>query len=63
MDKAAPSEGVGTGPAARVPDHGPQPDSPPFSYQIQLAPGPDTLRRGVNPLGVLDELRNWANRP
>jgi two-component system chemotaxis sensor kinase CheA len=26
-------------------------------YQIKLTPGPDTLRRGVNPLGVLDELR------
>ncbi len=26
-------------------------------YQIRLTPGPDTLRRGVNPLGVLDELR------
>ena len=26
-------------------------------YQITLLPGPDVLRRGVNPLGVLDELR------
>ena len=26
-------------------------------YRIKLSPGPDTLRRGVNPLGVLDELR------
>jgi two-component system, chemotaxis family, sensor kinase CheA len=26
-------------------------------YQINLMPGPDVLRRGVNPLGVLDELR------
>ena len=26
-------------------------------YQITLAPGPDVLRRGANPLGVLDELR------
>lgn len=26
-------------------------------YRISLKPGPDTLRRGVNPLGVLDELR------
>jgi two-component system, chemotaxis family, sensor kinase CheA len=34
-----------------------QPDSPSSSYQIKLSPGPDTLRRGVNPLGVLDELR------
>ena len=27
-------------------------------YQITLVPGPDVLRRGVNPLGVLDELRD-----
>jgi two-component system chemotaxis sensor kinase CheA len=26
-------------------------------YEIALTPGPETLRRGVNPLGVLDELR------
>jgi two-component system chemotaxis sensor kinase CheA len=26
-------------------------------YRIILAPGPDVLRRGINPLGVLDELR------
>jgi two-component system chemotaxis sensor kinase CheA len=26
-------------------------------YRITLIPGPDVLRRGVNPLGVLDELR------
>ncbi len=26
-------------------------------YQITLVPGPDVLRRGVNPLGVFDELR------
>ncbi|MFI5458320.1 MAG: chemotaxis protein CheW [Isosphaerales bacterium] len=26
-------------------------------YQATLAPGPDVLRRGANPLGVLDELR------
>lgn len=29
----------------------------PSLYRITLKPGPDTLRRGVNPLGVLDELR------
>ena len=28
-----------------------------LTYQISLMPGPDVLRRGVNPLGVLDELR------
>ncbi len=26
-------------------------------YRISLAPGPDILRRGINPLGVFDELR------
>jgi two-component system chemotaxis sensor kinase CheA len=26
-------------------------------YRIKLSPGPDVLRRGINPLGVLDELR------
>lgn len=30
---------------------------PAFSYQITMSLGPDTMRRGVNPLGVLDELR------
>ncbi len=25
-------------------------------YRITLAPGPETLRRGINPLGVFDEL-------
>jgi two-component system chemotaxis sensor kinase CheA len=29
----------------------------PPTYVVTLTPGPDTLRRGVNPLGVLDELR------
>jgi two-component system chemotaxis sensor kinase CheA len=31
--------------------------SGPAVYRITLKPGPETLRRGVNPLGVLDELR------
>jgi two-component system, chemotaxis family, sensor kinase CheA len=35
---------------------GPDEGEPPV-YQISLMPGPDVLRRGVNPLGVLDELR------
>lgn len=26
-------------------------------YRITLAPGPETLRRGINPVGVFDELR------
>src|SRR5271157_4526009 len=54
MGKAGPA---GAGPAAAASDESLQPDSPSSSYQIKLAPGPDTLRRGVNPLGVLDELR------
>lgn len=33
------------------------PGSGPATYHIRLEPGPGTLRRGVNPLGVLDELR------
>jgi two-component system chemotaxis sensor kinase CheA len=32
-----------------------EPSAP--GYRIKLTPGADTLRRGVNPLGVLDELR------
>jgi two-component system chemotaxis sensor kinase CheA len=27
-------------------------------FQITLTPGPDVLRRGMNPLGILDELRD-----
>ena len=27
------------------------------TYRVTLTPGPDVLRRGINPLGVLDELR------
>src|SRR5262249_41839701 len=27
-------------------------------YEITLAPGADVMRRGINPLGVLDELRD-----
>jgi two-component system chemotaxis sensor kinase CheA len=27
-------------------------------YRITLAPGPEVLRRGINPLGMLDELRD-----
>jgi two-component system chemotaxis sensor kinase CheA len=28
------------------------------TYRVTLTPGPDVLRRGINPLGVLDELRD-----
>jgi two-component system chemotaxis sensor kinase CheA len=34
---------------------------PQHIYRIKLSPGPDTLRRGVNPLGVLDELRELGD--
>jgi len=56
--KSRPSRPKKIPPAA---DTNPPPDSAaaddrPF-YRITLKPGPDTLRRGVNPLGVLDELR------
>ena len=51
MDKA---EQSGAEPATM---HSIPPDSSSSSYKITLFPGPDTLRRGVNPLGVLDELR------
>jgi len=32
-------------------------DPKPRSFQITLVPGSEVLRRGINPLGVLDELR------
>jgi two-component system, chemotaxis family, sensor kinase CheA len=35
---------------------GPSPGG--FLYRITFAPGPDLMRRGINPLGVLDELRD-----
>jgi two-component system chemotaxis sensor kinase CheA len=28
------------------------------TYKVTLTPGPDALRRGINPIGVLDELRD-----
>ena len=40
----------------------PEGDGPAF-YRITLKPGPDILRRGVNPLGVLDELRELGATP
>ena len=30
-------------------------------YRITLTPGPDILRRGINPLGVFDELRELGD--
>jgi two-component system, chemotaxis family, sensor kinase CheA len=44
----SPHDAVGPG---EVPNHGQN------EYRLTLAPGPDVLRRGINPLGVLDELR------
>ena len=41
---------------AAEPDHVPA-EGESTVYEITLMPGPDVLRRGVNPLGVLDELR------
>ena len=36
-----------------------RPDAPALqTYRVTLTPGPDVLRRGINPLGVLDELRD-----
>jgi two-component system chemotaxis sensor kinase CheA len=46
---------MGAGSAAPA---GPQEPPGPAVYRIRLTPGPETLRRGVNPLGVLDELRD-----
>ena len=57
MGKAASSGAGGHGPAPPKSEPSPAPDSPFSDYRIHLTPGPDTLRRGVNPLGVLDELR------
>ena len=57
MDKADPTGPAGAGPSPAASESGLQPDSPASFYRIKLSPGPDTLRRGVNPLGVLDELR------
>ncbi len=57
MDKAEPSGPGGAESHAAGTDGSLQPDSPQSTYKITLSPGPDTLRRGVNPLGVLDELR------
>jgi two-component system chemotaxis sensor kinase CheA len=37
------------------------PASGPHYFRVQFAPGPDLLRRGVNPLGVLDELRDLGD--
>jgi two-component system chemotaxis sensor kinase CheA len=33
------------------------PSRPGNVYRVTLAPGPETLRRGINPLGAFDELR------
>ena len=45
-------------PVTAVPAPGAMPhDGGVGSYRITLKPGPEILRRGVNPLGVLDELR------
>jgi two-component system chemotaxis sensor kinase CheA len=43
--------------AEPAPQDSQTPSSGPGFYRITLKPGPEILRRGVNPLGVLDELR------
>jgi two-component system, chemotaxis family, sensor kinase CheA len=47
-------------PAATAPDEITAGPSGPAlkTYRVTLTPGPDVLRRGINPLGVLDELRD-----
>ncbi len=57
MGKAGSPVPVGARPPAGASESSLQPESSSSSYEIRLTPGPDTLRRGVNPLGVLDELR------
>ncbi|HZW34526.1 MAG TPA: chemotaxis protein CheA, partial [Isosphaeraceae bacterium] len=48
-------EGSGASPSGVAPIG---PDGRPLKeYRVTLAPGPDVLRRGINPLGVFDELR------
>ena len=55
MDHAG--EGSPPGSSEPPPASGSPEDSHPAWYRITLALGTETLRRGVNPLGVLDELR------
>src|SRR5262249_3931775 len=52
VPKMAPSPGAGE-PASRPSDTEP---GGARAYRITLTPGPDTLRRGINPLGTFDEL-------
>jgi two-component system chemotaxis sensor kinase CheA len=58
VPKMSPPPGNGR-PSAEPPGpaSGAQSDGPRV-YRITLAPGPDTLRRGINPLGAFDELRD-----
>jgi two-component system, chemotaxis family, sensor kinase CheA len=53
MKQAPPPPIVPPGPAAEATNGGEESGV----YLIGLAPGSDVLRRGINPLGVLDELR------
>ena len=59
MDHAG--EGSPPGSSEPPPASGSPEDSHPAWYRITLALGTDTLRRGVNPLGVLDELRELGS--
>jgi two-component system chemotaxis sensor kinase CheA len=55
MDQVAQQSTRGTGGPSSDESSTATPSTP--FYLIKLTPGADTLRRGVNPLGVLDELR------
>jgi two-component system, chemotaxis family, sensor kinase CheA len=46
--------------ASPLPSSGVEPGGGVGSYRITLKPGPELLRRGVNPIGVLDELREFG---
>lgn len=46
---------------SETPQANPDPEAVPEGfYLIHLKPGPDLLKRGINPLGILDELREMG---
>lgn len=58
--KARPRSGGSRGKKAAKSATKPAPTPAPgkLGYRITFAPGPDTLKRGIDPLGILDELRD-----
>jgi two-component system, chemotaxis family, sensor kinase CheA len=54
--KMSPAPGTGAPPSEPPGANGKQRPDGPNTYRITLAPGPDTLRRGINPRGAFDEL-------